>query len=416
MNISLNQQYENKYQSKATDEQNTPNTIPNSYHSSQFESVSKTDSHGTSEQTILTETCRITETTMRLEHKSPLPDIELNLSPRPFETRDKFECHAKTPIEIIPPKQQQNHTEHDQLIAPKTIENTQHTIFKTATINETQNINQIETLPKTSYSSVSNRVKTLEQVQNEERTANAYKPFPTWNTSFESPATPVNFSVQIQKEVASPTFTQMNGSCTPNPVHDTIEKISDKVQEYQHSYWSNDYDLKAPALVKHAMPVFTPHTNEYESAKRDSLREPIYLQPGEPPEICYAPRTMGERKVSIVEKIEKSLERDLERGPSKVLPHSVRTMPPSPQTTAFADPNESIKHNIFKGHTQQEFTEQNKDFNHIKNIFYEHNKPLQRKTHDQVPTPTLAPPDKVRTACFRVHTLNVLKFCLLIME
>lgn len=353
---------------------------------------------------------------MRMEHKSPLPDIELNLSPRPFESLDRFEGHAKAPIEIIsPPKQQpppqqpqyqyqhQNHTEHDRLVAP--FENTQNTTFETATIHENQNIQPIETIPKTSYSSVSNRVKTLEHCKNEQRIVSAYAPLTVWNTSNEpiAPAAPpFKLGVQIEKPISSP-IDQINGTGTPYSVHETIEKITDKVQEYQQSYRSTDYDLRAPALVKHVTSAVKPIVNGYQSQEREFIPEQIQLQPGEPPEICYAPRSINERRVSIVETIEKSLEKDLERGPSKVLPHSVRTMPPSPQKSAPIDVFESTKHNIAKGYTQHEFSEQNKHFNHIKNIFYEHNKPIQRNTFDQVATPTHAPPDKVRNACFRVH-------------
>ncbi|XP_055314990.1 muscle M-line assembly protein unc-89 isoform X2 [Sitodiplosis mosellana] len=380
---------------------NTSAISPNSYHSSQTETIKQSDSHGSSEQTIHTETCRITETTMRMEHKSPLPDIEFNPSPRPFESRDQFEIqtkpHAKVVLEPHQKQQQQHHNEYDQLAGHKTFENTRYTTFDAAAPKKAQVFIQekpsseahMGSLPKTNFSSVSQRVKTLEQCEQE---VPLYKSNPVWNALNDSPIRHFDSEKPIHTESSTPIY-QMNGVGTPNPVNKTLEKISNKMQEYEQTHWLKGYDLKAPALVKHVTPNAN-HFNGYES-KDVALAQPLNMEPGETPEFCFAPRFTSERKPSLVERIEKSLERELEKGPSKVLPYSVRTMPPSPQTVS-TETFESTKRTVLTQAKQPEINVHHKDFNHIKNTFYEHNKPLQRNDH--IPTPIQAPQNQFNTS------------------
>lgn len=348
---------------------------------------------------------------MRMEHKSPLPDIEYNPSLRPFQSKEKqIEIQAKPLTEAfsVPVTQQkQDHIDHDHLVASKTFENIKYTTFEPIKIANESFIftnEQAEHLPKTNYSSVSSRVKTIEKSDNEQRTISPYKSAMPWNTLDKSSPAVVQYVLDNQnyREASTPVH-QVNGACTPNPVNETIDQISNKMQEYEQSHWSEKYDLKAPALVKHVNPNIKPLPNGYQS-NNDTTSQSLNLEPGEPPELCFAPRLPTERKTSIVERIEKSLERELEKGPTKVLPHSVRMMPPSPQTvsTEMLEMNKST----MKQTKHIEFNEPAKDFNHIKNIFYEHNKPLQRKTFVQTPTLTQAP-EKVRIACFRVQIRNV---------
>lgn len=55
----------------------------------------------------------------------------------------------------------------------------------------------------------------------------------------------------------------------------------------------------------------------------------IELEPGTPPEICFAPKQQQEvRRHSLVESMEQKLEQNLIQGPSKVPPHSVPTLTP----------------------------------------------------------------------------------------
>lgn len=351
---------------------------------------------------------------MRMEHKSPLPDIEYNPSLRPFESKEKpIEIQAKPSPEAfsVPVIQQKpDRIDHDRSIATKTFET-----IKCTTFEPTKNASEPYTFanqkaPNTEdglmskYSSVSSRVKTIDKFDNEQRTVSPYKPTMPWNAPNMPPIAQNVLENQSHREL--PIYVhQVNGTCTPNPVNETIDKISNKMQEYEQNHWSEKYDLKAPALVKHVNPNIKLLPNGHHPINH-SISQPLHLEPGEPPELCFAPRLPTERKTSIVERIEKSLERELEKGPSKVLPHSVRMMPPSPQTVA----SEMLEMN--KSTTKQnkhiEFNEPAKDFNHIKNIFYEHNKPLQRKTFVQTPTLTQTP-EKVRNACIRVQIRNVLK-------
>ncbi|XP_017842324.1 titin isoform X1 [Drosophila busckii] len=55
----------------------------------------------------------------------------------------------------------------------------------------------------------------------------------------------------------------------------------------------------------------------------------IELEPGTPPQICFAPKQEPQlRRQSLVETMEQKLEQNLLQGPSKVLPHSVPTLTP----------------------------------------------------------------------------------------
>ncbi|XP_017775027.1 PREDICTED: titin [Nicrophorus vespilloides] len=58
------------------------------------------------------------------------------------------------------------------------------------------------------------------------------------------------------------------------------------------------------------------------------ITDEIYLEPGTPPEIVYAQPPVLERRISHVETIEQSLEKTLDRVPSRVLPGAIRTIPP----------------------------------------------------------------------------------------
>jgi hypothetical protein len=77
-------------------------------------------------------------------------------------------------------------------------------------------------------------------------------------------------------------------------------------------------DLKAPGLVKQfAKPMVPLIPDNYD----------LGIEPGEAPEICYAPKPVLERKQSYVEKIEKSLEQNIEKEPDRVPRGGVRLLP-----------------------------------------------------------------------------------------
>lgn len=97
--------------------------------------------------------------------------------------------------------------------------------------------------------------------------------------------------------------------------------FEEKIKEVEQSV-QQEHDLRAPSLVKQTLPKpyamkTTPH----------SPLDDIHLEPGSPPEVCYAPRLPYERKKSLVEAIEET-EKNLEKEPAHVLPGSVRIMPP----------------------------------------------------------------------------------------
>lgn len=380
---------------------NATSISPKSYHSSQTESIAQTNSHGSSEQTIHTETCRITETTMRMEHKSPLPDIEFKPSPRLFESKERHDIQAKHLIENVSiPSQFPNiQSGHDHSVATKTFEKSKYTALETPVPKEVQtianNTNFIHEKPnydsdfgsKSKYSSVSKHIKTLEQSDNQ----SVYKPTSKWYAPTDSPI--AEFGAEPNK---------VNGTSTPNPINETIGKFSRKMQEYEENHWSRSCDLKAPALVKHVTPI----VNGDQS--KEQVISHMDLEPGDAPEFCFAPRSTHEKKSSFVERIEKSLERELEKGPSKVLPYTVRTMPPLPRTVSI-EAFETTKRSIVRQPKQPETYEQKKDSNHFKHTFYEHNKPLQTNIFDQFTVPRPKAPEKVRSECVCVQFINVLK-------
>ncbi|XP_018789904.1 PREDICTED: titin homolog isoform X6 [Bactrocera latifrons] len=90
-------------------------------------------------------------------------------------------------------------------------------------------------------------------------------------------------------------------------------------------------DLSAPYLVKEiSKAIHVPTTPQREKTPLDD----IHLVPGSPPEICFAPKPEVRRQ-SLVETMEKTLEQNLQQGPTKVLPMSVPTLTP---TTALQAP------------------------------------------------------------------------------
>nr|CAD7455194.1 unnamed protein product [Timema tahoe] len=84
-----------------------------------------------------------------------------------------------------------------------------------------------------------------------------------------------------------------------------------------------DFELKAPPVRK--------DTSSRSASIQQVVQEEIYLEPGPPPEMGYAPPVPQGRRQSYVETIEQDLERSLEKEPTKHLVGSVRTMPPPPQ-------------------------------------------------------------------------------------
>jgi hypothetical protein len=103
----------------------------------------------------------------------------------------------------------------------------------------------------------------------------------------------------------------------------------------QEEVKTHSSDLKAPGLVRQFAKPMVPLL-------------PFDLEPGEAPEICYAPKPVLERKQSYVEKVEKSLEQNLDKEPERVPRGGVRILPqrqtpqrsaPSPSPQRFTAPS-----------------------------------------------------------------------------
>lgn len=86
-----------------------------------------------------------------------------------------------------------------------------------------------------------------------------------------------------------------------------------------------ELDLRAPQMVRETVPKLDALTIRPVSVQ--DITDEVYLEPGPPPEIGFA-EAPRERRQSYVESIEQDLEKNLEKEPSRVLPGSVRTIPP----------------------------------------------------------------------------------------
>lgn len=91
----------------------------------------------------------------------------------------------------------------------------------------------------------------------------------------------------------------------------------------QEEMKSTPADLKAPGLVKQFV---KPESKVMHDASG------LGLEPGAPPEMCYAPKQTLERQQSYREKIEKSLELNMEREPDHIPRGGVRLLPAQRQT------------------------------------------------------------------------------------
>lgn len=129
-------------------------------------------------------------------------------------------------------------------------------------------------------------------------------------------------------------FVPIQPYSTEAPVQEELPKMSIKdTKSYfeqrikQEEVKTLPTDLKAPGLVKQFAKPMVPLI-------------PLDIEPGSPPEICYAPKPVNERKQSYVEKIEKTLEQNLDKEPERVPRGGVRLLPQR-QTPQRTVPSES---------------------------------------------------------------------------
>lgn len=372
---------------KMADETDTAAIIPKSYHSSQSENITQSDSHGTTEQMIHTETRRVIETTMRMEHKSPHPDIEIQYSPRPNQSNDIFKTETECTYQLNPvqPPPEHDYTTQNYIIESKPSKclTGPHNVLNESVIeNGTNHIESYEFEKKEfkAISGASDGAKPFGNARKDGVISNGIKPFELASSKkmiengelsyYEASSarnTPILHKVHPPME---------NGyryeTFKPNAIQETIQRMAHTIEGYERVNVPESNDLKAPSLVKFATPVPKPYTNGYSFGNDNNLN----IQPGEPPEICFAPRLANEEKISMVQQIEKSLERNLEKGPSKVLPHSVRIVPPSPKYIASEMFGTTTRSN-----TKQYESNPSKNHASNNNFHYEYTKPVPVQNH-----------------------------------
>lgn len=140
-----------------------------------------------------------------------------------------------------------------------------------------------------------------------------------WSTpkSFDLPKTPEASESKTYQEfpVTSQYKEESFETVKKQSIMETKKMFEERIKE--NVVLPYEKALKAPAMIQRIiLPERPKSTTEFD----------IKLEPGSPPEMCFAAKP--ERRQSYVEKIEQQLEKDLEHGPTHVLPGSVRTMPP----------------------------------------------------------------------------------------
>jgi hypothetical protein len=93
-------------------------------------------------------------------------------------------------------------------------------------------------------------------------------------------------------------------------IKETTQMFEEKIKQLEQS------ELKAPALIKQ---VIQPKPIQVEVPQVPGL------EPGEPPEICFAPKQVFEKKT---EKFDATVYETFDKEPNKVLPGAVKIIPP----------------------------------------------------------------------------------------
>lgn len=148
--------------------------------------------------------------------------------------------------------------------------------------------------------------------------------------AYSSSQTNVHQTLQQEVLPSKEQFVPIQPHADEPPKEEEVPKVSIKdTKNYfeqrikQEEVKSAPSDLKAPGLVRQFAKPMVPLV-------------PLDLEPGSPPEICYAPKPVYERKQSYVEKIEKSLEQNIEKEPDRIPEGGVRIFPQrqTPQRTS----------------------------------------------------------------------------------
>lgn len=120
--------------------------------------------------------------------------------------------------------------------------------------------------------------------------------------------------------------TEVYRSLNENVIEEHQTKASDIIRAWPPVPLPHEEPpLKAPQMVKETFPKID--SLPIRPVSVQDITDEVYLEPGPPPEIGFA-QAPRERRQSYVETIEQDLEKNLDKEPTRVLPGSVRTIPP----------------------------------------------------------------------------------------
>ncbi|XP_075160107.1 zormin isoform X2 [Haematobia irritans] len=350
------------------------NKQPLSFESLRSESTNASDRHGLSESKIITEHRCTTEATMRLEHKPVYSDLPDRLTRTNVDVTDHsssrvpmptFNAAASgppphfgvaTPFHPAAPTVQ---SKPSMFQPPSTFQPTP--VFQAPSQVEFLNTNDmVDSEPMSVIDSNEKKKSSFEYFKKIDKVIQSGGGPPRENI-FQKPETPREDRALTRGEAPQMCFvpgTDNETKTKPPPINERIKQLEEmpvNTKEPPHGgvpvfppkagtpkpsleglmmekLWSpaathptglsgSSHDLRAPSLVKQAAGGGRPKTPI----------DDIYLPPGTPPEMCFAPKDTQQcsHRQSIVETMEKIIEEKLiQSRPANVLPQSVPTVTP----------------------------------------------------------------------------------------
>lgn len=140
---------------------------------------------------------------------------------------------------------------------------------------------------------------------------------------YVSDTTVTHISKIVDTSYSTSQHTEVRESRNENVIEESHVKPSEIIKSWPPG--PPEQELKAPQMVRETVPKLDALPIRPVSVQ--DITDEVYLEPGPPPEIGFA-EAPRERRTSYVESIEQDLEKNLEKEPSRVLPGSVRTIPP----------------------------------------------------------------------------------------
>ncbi|XP_058980466.1 uncharacterized protein LOC101894461 isoform X1 [Musca domestica] len=338
------------------------NKEPMSFESQKIESQKSSDRHGLSESKIITEHRCTTEATMRLEHKPNYSDLPDRLTrPNVDVTDHSSRLPATNPLgSAVPPPHfgvaTPFHPSAPAAVAAAVAK--PHVTFVDPNDTEPQSIIDSEEKKTSSFEYFKKIDKVIQsgaptdspyqkpesqpvsltngEESVEDRTLRRGSPpqmcfVPNTENQTKPKNPPINERIKLLEEMPANTKEPPHGGVpifppkpgTPKPSLEGLrmEKLWSPSATHATGLGGSNHDLSAPSLVKQAA----------RGASRPKTPiEDIDLQPGTPPEMCFAPKgPQVQQRQSIVETMEKIIEEKLiQSRPSNVLPQSVPTVLP----------------------------------------------------------------------------------------